>query len=171
MIASHSTLGSRGYIFFINTDGSRRIHVNEAQSAKKKKITPGHRSYESHFLAIFGIMYLIKPVWSWCACLFSLMLTAEIWSYVTLRLICNAWKKNGTKAYLERKVLLKIVTNCFPKKYTSRFKYMNRTGVSWEVPTLYVFRSQQDKKNFWSMTLVLLFQVKLNIARQNGHAK
>ena len=127
----------------------------------RKKITPGHTSYESHFLAIFGIMYLIKPFWSWCACLFSLMLRAEIWSYVTLCLICNAWKKNWTKAYLERKVLLKIVTNCFPKKYTSSFKYINRTEVSWEVPTLYVFRSQQDKKNFPSATLVLLYQVKL----------
>ena len=158
-------------IFLINTDGSQWIHVNEAQSAEWKKITPGHRRYESHFPAIFGIMYPIKPVWSWPACLFSLMLTAEIWSYVTLCLIYDAWKKNCTKAYLERKLLLKIVTNCFPKKYTSSFKYINRTGVSWEVPTLYVFRSQQDKKNFWSTTLVLLYQVKLNIARQNGHAK
>ena len=170
MIASHSTLGSRGYIFLsilmVHGESTSMRH-----KVPRKKITPGHRSYESHFLAIFGIMYLIKLVWSWCACLFSLTLTAEIWSYVTLRLICNAWKKNCMKAYLERKVLLKIVTNCFPKKYTSRFKYINRTGVSWEVPTLYVFRSQQDKKNFWSATLVLLYQVKLNIARQNGHAK
>ena len=47
---------------------------------------------------------------------------------------------------------------------------MKRTEVSWEVHTLYVFRSQQDKKNSRSPTLVLLYQVKLNIARQNGYA-
>ena len=48
---------------------------------------------------------------------------------------------------------------------------MKRTEVSWEVHTQYVFRSQQDKKNFRSATLVWLYQVKLNIARQNGYAK
>ena len=48
---------------------------------------------------------------------------------------------------------------------------MKRTEVSWEVHTLYVFWSQQDKKNFRSATPVLLYQVKLNIARQNGYAK
>ena len=31
------TLGSRGYFFLIDTDGSRRIRVNEAQSAERKK--------------------------------------------------------------------------------------------------------------------------------------
>ena len=48
---------------------------------------------------------------------------------------------------------------------------MKRTEVSWEVHTLYVFWSQQDKKNFRSATPVLLYRVKLNIARQNGYAK
>ena len=64
----------------------------------------------------------------------------------------------------ERKVLLKIVTNSFPKKYTSSFKYMKRREGSWEVHNLYVFRRQQDKKNFRSAALVSLYQVKLNIA-------
>ena len=32
------TLGSRGYFFLIDTDGSQRSRVNEAQSAKEKKI-------------------------------------------------------------------------------------------------------------------------------------
>ena len=45
---------------------------------------------------------------------------------------------------------------------------MKRTKVSWEVHTLYVLRSQQDKKNFWSATLVLLYQVKLTIAREKA---
>ena len=31
------TLGSRGYFFLIDTDGSRRSRVNEAQSAEEKK--------------------------------------------------------------------------------------------------------------------------------------
>ena len=124
---------------------------------QERRMTSGHRSYESHFHAILGSYYVIKTVWSWCACLFSLTLTAEMWSYMTLRLICYAWKKNCAKAYLKRKVLLKIVTNSFPKKYTLGFKYIKRREVSWEVPTLYGFRSQQDKKNFRSATLVLLY--------------
>ena len=33
-----STLGSRGYFFLMDTDGSRRSRVNEAQSAEEKKI-------------------------------------------------------------------------------------------------------------------------------------
>ena len=33
------TLGSRGYFFLMDTDGSRRSRVNEAQSAEEKKIT------------------------------------------------------------------------------------------------------------------------------------
>ena len=86
----------------------------------------------------------------------------------------DAWKKNCAKAYLERKVLLKIKLSqiLFQKKYTSSCKYIKRTKVSWEVHTLYVFRSKQDKKDFRSATLVLLYQVKLNIARQlqNGYA-
>ena len=32
-----STLGSRGYFFLIDTDGSRRSRVIEARSAKTKK--------------------------------------------------------------------------------------------------------------------------------------
>ena len=32
-----STLGSRGYFFLIDTDRSRRSHVNEARSAERKK--------------------------------------------------------------------------------------------------------------------------------------
>ena len=38
---------------------------------------------------------------------------------------------------------------------------MKRTEVSWEVHSLYVFRSQQDKKNFRSATLVLLYRSNL----------
>ena len=33
---SEHTLGSRGYFFLMDTDGSRRSRVNEAQSDKKK---------------------------------------------------------------------------------------------------------------------------------------
>ena len=43
------TLGSRGYFFLIDTDGSWRGRVNEAQSAEEKKITSGHRSTQPHF--------------------------------------------------------------------------------------------------------------------------
>ena len=104
------------------------------------------------FQCNFRIIYLIKP------------LTAEIWSYVTLRLRCMK------KDLLRKESAIKNCHNSFPKKYISSFKYIKRTEVSWEVYTLYVFGSQQDKKNFLSATLVLLYQVKLNIARQNGYA-
>ena len=148
-------------IFFLSILIVRGEAASTRREALREKKTSGHRSYQSHFHAIFRIIYLIKPVWRWWTCLFSLTLTAEIWSYVTLH---DSWKKNCAKAYLERKVL-------FQKIHTSSFKYMKRTEVSWEVHTLYVFWSQQDKKNFRSATPVLLYQVKLNIARQNGYAK
>ena len=151
-------------IFFLSI---LMVRLNEARSAYRKNNLWSQQLRVS-FPCKFRIIYLIKPVWSWCACLFSLTLIAEIWSYVT---ICNAWKKNCAKANVERKVLLKIVTNSFPKKYTSSFEYMKRTEVSWGVHTLYVFRSQKDKENFRSATLVLLYEVKLNIARQNDYAK
>ena len=48
---SKYNLGSKGYFFLIDTDGSRRSRVNEARRAERKK-TSGHRSYESHFHAI-----------------------------------------------------------------------------------------------------------------------
>ena len=37
-----NTLGSRGYFFLIDTDGSRRSRVNEAQSAEEKKVSRGY---------------------------------------------------------------------------------------------------------------------------------
>ena len=33
----NGTLGARGYFFLMDTDGSRRSRVNEAQSAEEKK--------------------------------------------------------------------------------------------------------------------------------------
>ena len=36
--ACYATLGSRGYFFLIDTDGSRRSRLDEAQSAEVKKI-------------------------------------------------------------------------------------------------------------------------------------
>ena len=132
----------------------------EAASTRRreKKKTSGHRSYESHFQAILGSYISSNRFGAKVHVFFSLTLTAEIWSSTWL-CVCDAWKKNCEKAYLERKVLLEIVINSFPKKYASSFKYIQRTEVSWEVHTLYVFRSQKDKKNFRSATLVLLHQV------------
>ena len=51
-VKATSTLGSRGYFFLMDTDGSRRSRVNEAQSAEEKKITSGHRSTQPHFHVI-----------------------------------------------------------------------------------------------------------------------
>ena len=110
-------------------------------------------------------------------------------------------KKELYESLLRKESAIKIVTNSFPKRYSSSFKYTKRTEVSWEVHSLYVFRSQQDKKNFRSATLVLLYRsnlatsfpgfsstrplslrrarrrepwerdFKLSISRQNGYAK
>ena len=80
------------------------------------------------------IIYFIKPVWSWCACLFSLTLTAEIWSYVTLY---DALKKNCAKAYLE-----KCYKNCnkfFSKKCTLQVSSIWKGQKSAEKYTLCMF--------------------------------
>ena len=102
-------------------------------------------------------------------CMF-VFIDADSWDLI-IRDFLRCMKKEMRKSWHRKESAIKIVTNSFPKKYTSSFKYMKRTEVSWGVHTLYVFRSQQDKKNFQSMTLVLLCQVKLNIARPNGYAK
>ena len=102
-------------------------------------------------------------------CMF-VFIDADRWDLI-IRDFLRCMKKEMRKSWHRKESAIKIVTNSFPKKYTSSFKYMKRTEVSWGVHTLYVFRSQQDKKNFQSMTLVLLCQVKLNIARPNGYAK
>ena len=83
-----------------------------SQSTPREKNNLWSQELRVSFPCNFRIIYLIKPVWSWCACLFSLTLTAEIWSCVTL---CDEGKKNCTKAYLGKESAIKIVTNSFPK--------------------------------------------------------
>ena len=96
-------------------------------------------------------------------CMFvSLTLTAEIWSYATLRLRCMTIELSESP--LRKESAIKNCHKFFSKKYTSSLKDIKWTEVSWqvwEVHSLYVFRSQQDKKNFRSATLVLLYQVNL----------
>ena len=171
LILRHETTMRRKAPREKNNLWSQELRVSFRREVPREKNNLGSQELQVSFPCNFRIICLIKPVWSWCACLFSLALTAEIWSYETLPLRCM--KMNCVKAYLERKKVLfknKIVTNSFPKKYTSSCKYIKRTEVSWEVHTLHVFRSHHDKKDFQSATLLLLYQVKLNIARQNGYA-
>ena len=47
------TLGSRGYFFLIDTDGSRRSRFNEARSAEEKKLLISTRE---HVYFILGIV-------------------------------------------------------------------------------------------------------------------
>ena len=91
---------------------SQELRVSFWREVPREKITSGHRSYESHFHA----------VWRWCACLFSLALTAEIWLYETLCLRCM--KKELRKGLLgkESAIKNKIVTNSFPKKIHFKFQ-------------------------------------------------
>ena len=70
------------------------------------------------FLCNFRIIYLIKPVWSWCACLFSLTLTAGIWSYVTLRLRCI--KKELRESLLRKESAIRKKVKTFCTKGTIR---------------------------------------------------
>ena len=139
------------------TSGHRRHKSHFGVKCREKKITSGHRSYESHFHVIlgsyissnwFGVDVHVCFHWRW-----------QLRFDCTRLCICDAWKKNCAISSLLRKesaIKNKIVTNSFPKKIlTSSFKYIKRTEVSWEVHTLYVFRSQQDKKNFRSATLCI----------------
>ena len=68
----------------------------------------------------FKIIYLIKPVWSWCACLFSLTLTVEIQSYVTLRLWCM--KKVLCESLLRKESAIKKRHKFFSKKIHFKFQ-------------------------------------------------
>ena len=160
-ISYFATLGSWGYFFSYWYWWFAAKPRQRGAKRREEDMTSGHRSYESHFHSFlesyissnrFGADVHVCFYWRW-----------QLKFDRTWRCVCDAWKKNCAKAYLERKVLLKIVTNSFPKTYSSSFKYIKRTEVSWEVHTLYVFRSQQDKKNFRSATLwgVLLYQIKL----------
>ena len=80
---------------------------------REKNITSGNRSYESHFHAFLGI-------WSWCACLFSLTLTAEIWLYLTLRLRCM--KKEFHEGLLRKESAIKNCHKFFSKKIHFKFQ-------------------------------------------------
>ena len=105
-------------------------------------------------------------------CMF-VFIDADSWDLIVRDSVFDlqCMEKELHESLLWKETAIKNCHKLFSQKYTSSFKYINRTGVSWEVPTLYVFRSQRDKKNFWSGTLVLLYPVKLIIAKQNGHAK
>ena len=78
-------------------------------------------------------------------------------------------KKELLESLLREESAIKIVTNSFPKNAHFKFQVYERDRSQLR-STLYVFRSQQDKRNLGSATLVLLYQAKLNIARQNGYA-
>ena len=84
------------------------------------------------------IIYLIKPVWSWCACLFSLTLTAEIWSYVTLRLRCRIGLRESSLCY----GALKVVTNSFPKN-------------TLQVPSILKRQKSADKSEKYTLCMFL----------------
>ena len=82
------------------------------REAPREKNNLWPRELRVPFPCSVRIKYLTKPVWSWCACLFSLTLTAEIWSYVTLRLRCmTIGLRKSSLCY----GALKVVTNSFPK--------------------------------------------------------
>ena len=105
---------------------------------------------------------------------FSLTLTAEIWSSTWL-CVCDAWEKNCEKAYLGRKVLLKIVTNSFPKKICFKFQvYKKDRSQVRSTHSVYMFLEVKRIKRISGLRHLYYCtrsEVKLNIARQNGYAK
>ena len=131
------TLDSRGYYFLIDTDDSWWSRVNKARSAERKKYLWSQELRVS-FPCNFRIIYLIKPVWSWCAWFFSLTLAVEIWSYVTLRLRCM--KKELRENLLGKESAIKNCHKLFSKKNTQAYR-KDRSQLR-STHTLYVFRSQ-----------------------------
>ena len=67
-----STLGSRGYFFLIDTDGSRRSRSNEARSAEEKELLISTRE---HVYFILGI------------------LRTDLWNQGTKCVVCQKRKK------------------------------------------------------------------------------
>ena len=107
---------------------------------REKKITSGHRSYESHFHVILG-SYISSNRFGGDVHVY--FIDADSWNRTWL-CVCDAWKKNCAKAYLERKVLLKIVTNSLSKKIHFKFKvYKKDRSQLRSTRVYYVFRSQQ----------------------------
>ena len=162
-------LGSRGYFF---SYWYRWFAVKPRQRGTKRR---GHRSYESHFISMEFKDHISHQTGLELMGIF-VFIDADSWDLIVcgaLHLPCM--KKELNESSLRKESAIKNCPKFFSKKYTSSFKYIKRTEVSWEVwehtLELAVFRSQQDKKNFRSTTHVLLYQVKLNIARQNGFAK
>ena len=144
---------SRHYVVCcVDIDGSRTSRVNEVRSAEEKKNFWSPELRVS-FPCNLRITYHNKPVWSWCAYLFSLTLTAEVYFIVRGALHLRCMKKELHESSLRKESAIKNCHKFFPKKYALSFKYIKRTEVSWEVwevHTLWlaVFRSQQDNKNF-----------------------
>ena len=148
----------------------------EAASTRRreKKKTSGHRSYESHFQAILGSYISSNRFGANVHVFFSLTLTAEIWSSTWL-CVCDAWEKNCEKAYLKRKVLLKIVTNSFPKKICFKLQvYKKDRSQLRSTHSVYMFLEVKRINRISGLRHLYYCtrsEVKLNIARQNGYAK
>ena len=82
------TLGSRGSYFLNDIDGSRREAPREKNNLGSQE--PGELQTGLELMCMFVCFH-----WRWQ------LGFDRTWLYV-----CDAWKKNCTKAYLERKVLL-----------------------------------------------------------------
>ena len=109
----------------------------------EKKITSGHRSYESHFHAILGSYISSNRLELMCMFVF---INSDSWDLI-VRDSLRCRKKELPESLLRKESANH--KNChkfFSKKYTSSLKYMKRTEFSWEVHTLYVFRSKHIKR-------------------------
>ena len=91
---------------------------------------------EKHNLWFLGI-------WSWCACLFSLTLTAEIWLYLTPRLRCM--KKEFREGLIRKESAIKNCHKFFSKKIHFKFQVYKKDRSQLRSRHSVCFRSQQDK--------------------------
>ena len=95
---------------------SQELWVSFRREVPREKNNLRSQELQVSFPCNLRIICLIKLVWSWCACLFSLALTAEIWSYETLPLWCMKKELRESLLRKESAIKNKIVTNSFPKK-------------------------------------------------------
>ena len=103
-------------IFFLWILMVRGKATSMRRKVPREKNTLWSQELRVSFPCNFRMIYLIKPVWSCCACLFSLKLTAEIWSYATLHLRCMK------KELLRKESAIKNCHKFFSKKIHFKFQ-------------------------------------------------
>ena len=130
-------------LFFLTILMVRGEAASRRREAPRQKNNLWSQELGVAFPCNFRIIYLIKPVWSWYACLFSLTLTAGIWSYMTLRLRCM--KKELRESLLRKESAIRkkrknlLHPGYYPWEYRtepSKTKHSRKSSYSFKVRPL-----------------------------------